>query len=272
LQAARGEWALAFHKKDDPKMTELHLHTLLPLRAINTYAQAFATANVEIIPYPGLRFSEPLEAEAAAMTWLDLAAIGGEGSAHFVVDLTWRHETIREFLAAGPNASTKSALAKLDVFNEEEDEWDTLKFRLMLWPTDQSSASELETERGAAAATPPPPPAAPAMPSTPPTAMDVDTDLTPPAGDGLASHRIVLQLVGGKNCSQVYMLSFHTIDPTYQVHVAVPDHRIPIYQSRETFHRYHPLMSCLQSKARIRVLVRAKPDGSGPLGDMCGCC
>lgn len=57
------------------------------------------------------------------------------------------------------------------------------------------------------------------------------------------------------------------------MHMAqVPDHRIPIYQSRETFHRFHPLMASLQQKARVRVLVRAKPDGSGPLGDMCGCC
>ena len=71
---------------------------------------------------------------------------------------------------------------------------------------------------------------------------------------------------------QVYMLSFHTVEPTFQVHVQVPDHRIPIFQSRETFHPYHPLMTTLRLKARVRVLVRAKPDGSGPLGDMCGCC
>lgn len=88
----------------------------------------------------------------------------------------------------------------------------------------------------------------------------------------LPSHRMVLQLVSGKACTQVYMLSFHTVEPTFQVHVQVPDHRIPIYQSRETFHRYHPLMASLRLKARVRVLVRAKPDGSGPLGDMCGCC
>ena len=52
----------------------------------------------------------------------------------------------------------------------------------------------------------------------------------------------------------------------------VPDHRIPVYSSRETFHRWHPLMSSLAAKHRVRMLVRAKPDGSGPLTDMCGCC
>jgi len=161
--------------------------------------------------------------------------------------------------------SNANNFIKVDVYNEEEDEWDTLKFRLMLWPTDQSSATEPGAEEAFASP-------AGAEPQ-PPQPMDVDAGGTAPdAAEALASHRMVLQLVGGKNCSQVYMLSFHTIDPTYQVHVAVPDHRIPIYQSRETFHRYHPLMSSLQEKARVRVLVRAKPDGRGPLGDMCGCC
>ena len=101
--------------------------------------------------------------------------------------------------------------------------------------------------------------------AAPGTAMDVGTT-------ELAQHRMVLQLVGGKTSSQIYMLSFHTIDPTYQVHVAVPDHRIPVYESRETFHRWHPLMTGLQEKSRVRMLVRVKPDGSGPLTEMCGCC
>ena len=88
----------------------------------------------------------------------------------------------------------------------------------------------------------------------------------------LQQHRLVLQLTGGKTSSQVYMLSFHTIDPTYQVHVAVPDHRMPLFESKELFHKWHPLMNGLQSNPTIRMLVRVKPDGSGPLGDMCGCC
>ena len=99
-----------------------------------------------------------------------------------------------------------------------------------------------------------------------------DAAATPPLAAEVGRHRMVLQLVGGKSASQVYMLSFHTIDPTFQVHVAVQAHRMPLYESRETFHRYHPLMAALESTGRIRMLVRVKPDGSGPLGDMCGCC
>ena len=28
----------------------------------------------------------------------------------------------------------------------------------------------------------------------------------------------------------------------------------------------------LEEEGKVRMLVRVKPDGSGPLGDMCGCC
>ena len=87
-------------------------------------------------------------------------------------------------------------------------------------------------------------------------------------------HRLVFQLVGGKTASQVYMLSFHTVHPDYQVHVKVGDHRMPKFASRETFHCWHPLFASLEHSAspRVRMLIRVKPDGSGPLGDMCGCC
>ena len=61
------------------------------------------------------------------------------------LDFTWRLETIATFLAAGASASTQSALTKIDVYNETEDEWDTLKFRLMLWP-----AAQAEEARAAA--------------------------------------------------------------------------------------------------------------------------
>ena len=61
------------------------------------------------------------------------------------------------------------------------------------------------------------------------------------------------------------------VDPVGSL-LAVPDHLMPLYSSRETFHRWHPLMSGLEAKCRVRMLVRVKPDGSGPLTDMCGCC
>jgi len=47
---------------------------------------------------------------------------------------------------------------------------------------------------------------------------------------------------------------------------------MPTFASRETFHRWHPLMARLQERPRVRMLIRVKPDGSGPLTDMCGCC
>ena len=52
----------------------------------------------------------------------------------------------------------------------------------------------------------------------------------------------------------------------------MPDHRMPVYESRESFHRYHPLFAALRTTGRVRMLLRVKPDGSGPLSDMCGCC
>lgn len=250
--------AAGFHPKDDPKHRGLRLHGLMPLGAVGTYADAFARCGAEIIPFPGLSFRDAAEAEAAGVTWLELAEVRDPTGKEqcFVLDFAWRPETIATFLAAGPEASTQSALTKIDVYNEGEDEWDNLKFRLMLWPAAKAAASRTVSVEGAisndeAAA------AAPAAPS--PT-------------NELASHRMVLQLVGGKSASQIYTLSFHTIDPTYQVHIGVPDHRMPLYEANETFHKYHPLFAGLRATGRVRMLVRVKPDGSGPLGDMCGCC
>ena len=57
-----------------------------------------------------------------------------------------------------------------------------------------------------------------------------------------------------------------------QVHLAVADHRVASHESREALHRYHPLVASLRATGRVRALVRVKPDGSGPLSEMCGCC
>eukprot|EP00911_Craspedida_sp_UC1_P002012 UC1_evm1s1552 len=81
-----------------------------------------------------------------------------------------------------------------------------------------------------------------------------------------------MQIVGGKSASQVYSLSFHSIDPCFQAHVPVPDHRNPVVESTEIFNKFHPLFSTLRSTNRLRMLCRVMPDGSGLLGDMCGCC
>jgi len=138
------------------------------------------------------------------------------------------------------------------VRNEEEEAWDALKFRVMLQPANKTTATDDAT----------------GLPSAAAPAADDEGE-----GEGaLRQHRLVLQLVGGKSATQVYLLSFHTISPLYQIHVKVPDHRIPQYASRETFHQWHPLLASLRQTPRVRMLVRVKPDGSGPLPDMCGCC
>jgi len=242
--------SLAFHAKDDLACTKLHLHTLLPMGALNTYVRAFRAANVEVLNSPGLRFSSSADATAMGVTWLELAEMQDEKSTNFVVDFTWRAETIATFVASGPEASTSSALVKADVFSDDVDEWDKLKFRLLLCP--QGMASDT------------------AAPAAPPAATAAEA--APPSSPTLQQHRLNIRLAGGNAASQVYTLSFHTVNPTYQVHIAVPDHRTPVFESKETFHRWHPLVIGLQRDPKIRMLIRVKPDGSGPLGDMCGCC
>lgn len=97
-------------------------------------------------------------------------------------------------------------------------------------------------------------------------------NLNPEEVDGMMMHRLSLQLVGGKTSSHVYQIFFHTIDPTYQVHINVPDHRTPIFPTKEVFHQWHPLMSGLKDRPWLRFLLRLKPMESGPLDAMCGCC
>ena len=60
---------------------------------------------------------------------------------------------------------------------------------------------------------------------------------------GMEMHRLSLQLVGGKTSSRTYAIFFHTIDPKYQVHINVPDSRVPIFPTKEVFHHWHPLMA-----------------------------
>merc|ERR1719277_2342561 len=89
---------------------------------------------------------------------------------------------------------------------------------------------------------------------------------------GMNMHRLSLQLVGGKSSYRIYQIFFHTINPTYQVHINVPDHRVPIFPTKEIFHRWHPLMNRLKQRPRLRFLLRLKPMDKGPLDGLCGCC
>lgn len=98
----------------------------------------------------------------------------------------------------------------------------------------------------------------------------------PPEGGGeeetLERFEMKLQMNPNKSASQIYQLSVHTMMPDFQVHIAVSDHTVAFHAPNEDFHRWHPLMACVQNQPGMRILVRMKPDGSGPLGDMCGCC
>jgi len=270
--AAAGSSAapLAFHPaagyKDPAGLEGLRLHGLLSLSSAREYVDAFLhkttnsfdrASGLEIVPMKGLAYDSYAGLEAAAVTWIELSEVEGGGDS-FVIDFTFRPETIAEFLAAGPLATVRSALAKVEVHNDEEEEWDSLKFRLCFEPSHLTAPTTELTGQAAIDA----------------YAAAAEEPPQPPAEGELAQHRLVFQLVGGKTASQVYMLSFHTVHPDYQVHVKVGDHRMPKFASRETFHRWHPLFASLEHSAspRVRMLIRVKPDGSGPLGDMCGCC
>eukprot|EP00929_Paragymnodinium_shiwhaense_P056915 TRINITY_DN28490_c0_g1_i1.p1 TRINITY_DN28490_c0_g1~~TRINITY_DN28490_c0_g1_i1.p1 ORF type:complete len:814 (+),score=146.52 TRINITY_DN28490_c0_g1_i1:99-2540(+) len=89
---------------------------------------------------------------------------------------------------------------------------------------------------------------------------------------GMNLHRMSIQLVGGKSSARIYCIFFHTIDAAYQVHIFVPDHRTPIFPTKEVFHQWHPLMAGLRKRPRLRFLLRIKSMESGPLDAMCGCC
>jgi len=140
------------HPREDPTFAKLHVHGLLPLRAVATYVTAFAATRPCIVPDSGLVFFDAADAEAAGVAWLDLLArerredptggcaplqVGGElnhsgagagvnadGAAnaglasssphHFVVDFTWRPHILEHFFSAC-GQSTYSALARVEI-------------------------------------------------------------------------------------------------------------------------------------------------------------
>lgn len=91
-----------------------------------------------------------------------------------------------------------------------------------------------------------------------------------PAAPALPQYRLVVRNV---KCTTeyVYMAYFSSIDPRYQVHVPIKDHRMPFTEAAVVLHKWHPLIAGLQRNPRLRFLVRVKQEGE-PLADMCGCC
>ena len=75
MTAMTGPPCRGYHLRGDELRASLHLHTLLPLGAVGTYVRAFRDARVQILPSPGLVYSTAAEAEAAGVTWLELAEV-----------------------------------------------------------------------------------------------------------------------------------------------------------------------------------------------------
>ncbi|CAE8620354.1 unnamed protein product [Polarella glacialis] len=219
---------------------QLWLHGLLPMRSVRQYALSWRKANVKLnMPTSAeylfgepLRFDDLADVEAAAVMWQELAEMENSDTVNFVVEFKWRPETMQSFFDV-PGSATNSALVKLCV-------------------EDPSGDSELDDD------------------------LKFRVNLNPESGaeEGAMKnmHRLSLQLVGGKSSFKVYQIFFHTIDPTYQVHINVPDHRQPIFPTKEVFHQWHPVMAGLKRRPRLRFLLRLKPMDSGPLDAMCGCC
>ncbi|CAM9188744.1 unnamed protein product, partial [Hapterophycus canaliculatus] len=245
-----------FHLSLRRSSPRFYIHPLVSVPTARSYAKAAAAAKLEMTPSmgqgkTGISFKTADQLEAAGITWLEVEQLADPLAKNFVVEFTWRPETMAAFFES-PTSSTSSAMVKIEYEVEDEDafdeEIDTLKFRLVLRPeTDENNEASSEVE-----------PAAPADGAS--------------ARSALPLHRLMIQTVGGRSCSQVYGLSFHSISPSFQVHVQVPDHRVPYFQTDQLFHKWHPLMENLRTEPRLRFLVRMKPDGSGPLDNMCGCC
>jgi len=216
----------------------LWLHALMPLSSVRIYALRFRQSGVTLRTefHPDHMWGGPMtfdtlaDAEAAAVMFQELCEIkGNDETANFVVEFSWRPETMRSFFEVETSA-TSSKLVKITVPDpEDEDEEDDLKFRVNLNPESMEDS-------------------------------------------GMNMHRLSLQLVGGKSSARTYAIFFHTIDPKYQVHINVPDHRVPIFPTKEVFHHWHPLMAGLRHRPRLRFLVRLKGLEKGPLDAMCGCC
>jgi len=218
---------------------DLWLHAAMPLSSIKAYALAFRQAKVKLVtPCSGeYMWGEPLRFDNAA----DVEAAGVMWMECSELQDSDTANFLVEFrwrpetmksFFDVPGSATNSALVKITVEDPNGDE-------------------------------------------------DMDDDLrfrvnlnpeTSEEQPGVNLHRISLQLVGGKTSYRTYQIFFHTVDPTYQVHINVPDHRVPIFPTKEVFHQWHPLMSGLKRRPRLRFLLRLKSLEKGPLDAMCGCC
>eukprot|EP00668_Euglena_longa_P046556 GGOE01062241.1.p1 GENE.GGOE01062241.1~~GGOE01062241.1.p1 ORF type:complete len:798 (-),score=309.62 GGOE01062241.1:322-2655(-) len=209
------------------------LHPVVSMPVVNKYVKAVKEAKAEF-HVKELDFMSGAEVTAAAVTWLELIDIADSKAQYHVMEFAWRKETMQQFFAV-PCSSTFSALLKgasYTYINEINDDEEEDVFKFKL------------------------------------VLKPCPSDTDPP----IEQHKMVIQLIGGKSSSQVYMMSFHSIHPEYQLHIMVPDNRMPFIEPDVVFHKWHPMMNQLRQVPRLRFLIRVKPDGSGPLDTMCGCC
>jgi hypothetical protein len=228
----------------------LWLHGLVPVSAIKRYALAFSGSKIKLNTNSNTEylFGEPLwyeamaDVEAMAITAQELVEIADDGTYNYVVEFKWKKETMKAFFDV-PGSATNSALVKMCIPDMDGDSSmdDDLKFRINFNPEGEDGSEAAPAEGGAVAS-------------------------------GMKVHRISIQQVGGKSSNHMYAIFFHTVDPAYQVHISVPDHRMPVFPTKEVFHQWHPLMDGLKRRPRLRFLIRAKPSELGPLEAMCGCC
>lgn len=109
-----------------------------------------------------------------------------------------------------------------------------------------------------------------------------DDELTPIelrmlfASEGEASqqsctHRMAAQIVVDEPLRHVYAITMEcAFDQS--VRLEMTDHRVVACEALVTMDASHPILRALQAQGCLRMLVRVKPDGSGPLDRMCGCC
>lgn len=218
---------------------EFWLHGLLPLRSVASYVRAWRVSALQLSTSSSVEhlYGEPLVFDDVAD--IEAAAVMwlelGEVPSSGTVNIVTEFKWRPETMASFfevTGSATNSALVKLTV-------------------EDPGGDAELEDD------------------------LKFRVNLNPETSEqapSLHMHRLTLQLVGGKSSSRVYQIFFHTVDPHYQVHINVPDHRVPIFPTKEVFHQWHPLMSGLKKRPRLRFLMRLRPMDSGPLDALCGCC
>jgi len=211
----------------------VNLHGLVPMSIVKTYIESFRLSNPKIVPFKGLNFQSAEEIEAAGVTWLEICNLADDDAKSFVAEFAYRRETLDRFFA-DPELVITSSIVKVEY--ETENEFGDPQWDIIKFKL------KLRPEK------------------------THDGDVS------LLQHRLSVQLVGGKSASQIYQVSLHSVHPKYQIHVQVEDHRMPIVETKETFHKYHALMDSLNNEMKVRMLIRVKPDGNGPLGEMCGCC